>query len=250
MGPFRYYIYLRTDINWLTFRPENYNNGVDKVISIWNKTFTMPHNIFRHKLQLLAQESLQNVSNASIIKNVSDLYNTNCLIIPIDDDDWLSPNLVTTLESIEDIDQFYGIRWESYHPWGDKNYYIYCSTDNYAINPRHAHPLSVHIPLLSHSAASVLFYHYDYELNKIPRLPIKQIQATLSAVNKNIGSTTTLKEHRDDGTLHLLYSQCQKLLNNECKKMAHSWVFPYLSKLQDIYNELGESMHPTYPMMY
>ena len=85
------YIWLRRTTHWEDekiffkqlkddFRPK---------VEAWNSVFKMPYNIFRHRLKQIAQLNLSRVENA--LCTTMDEIPNGSIVVPIDDDDWLSP---------------------------------------------------------------------------------------------------------------------------------------------------------------
>ena len=66
-------------------------------VEAWNQTFDMPYHLFRDKIKMIAQSNLAMVNDSVVttFENVPD----GGLILPIDDDDWLAPNLVSKIQT-------------------------------------------------------------------------------------------------------------------------------------------------------
>ncbi len=92
------YIYIRKTIDWedeqefwAQIRPEFKSR-----VELWNKTFTMPYCQFRYHLKQIAQLNISKIQN-SVCGSWEDIPD-GALVIPVDDDDWFSPELGILLE--------------------------------------------------------------------------------------------------------------------------------------------------------
>src|SRR5262245_32597943 len=60
-------------------------------MEVWNATFDVPYHVFRHRLKRIAQASLARVEGA--VCAPLDAAPLGAVVIPVDDDDWLAPDL-------------------------------------------------------------------------------------------------------------------------------------------------------------
>lgn len=108
-------IVVRTDMKWsgqkelhtqsLKMKPAGHIRYVRSrpVMDFWNRHFSIPFHQFRHEIQAIAQDNLKEVSNAKIYMGVPRLLrdllmlHPRSIVVPIDDDDWLSPRLTSLL---------------------------------------------------------------------------------------------------------------------------------------------------------
>lgn len=73
------------------------------MLNLWDKIFHMPYIKYRNKICNIASKNLNN-TGCLVIKGYEefiDWYNKDdeeCIIVPIDDDDWISPNISTVSE--------------------------------------------------------------------------------------------------------------------------------------------------------
>ncbi len=158
----------------------------------WNATFTMPYHEFRHRLKTIAQLNFTQVEGATC-SNLDDVP-AGHLIVPVDDDDWLAPDLAvrlqrayepgaaaylwsrTVLESTSPVNR---IRHGLGRLLGRAEKHV-CKTNNYAIRSEPAL-----VPLaLNHVHASTFVEAHPGDVKRIP--------ATLSVQNRNLASQTTL----------------------------------------------------------
>jgi hypothetical protein len=65
-------------------------------VEAWNAVFTIPYHVFRHRLKRIAQLNLSRVENA-IVARFEEIP-PGALVVPVDDDDWFSPDLANVLE--------------------------------------------------------------------------------------------------------------------------------------------------------
>lgn len=120
--------YLRNEYN-LTYivQSDNELSYVVECIKIWNFCFKMQWMDFRKRLREIAFKTFsRNDFNDIIMYYDRERFSSlpkGTLVIPIDEDDWLSPNLVRELRNVED--PFETIRWDN-----DKKYSRY-EPDNY-----------------------------------------------------------------------------------------------------------------------
>jgi hypothetical protein len=85
-------------------------DGFAALVDLWNDVFEMPYHRFRVRLKEIAQANLACVEGAV----VSDLEQVppGALIVPVDDDDWFSPELARVLLESRAAG-FQGYRWPS-----------------------------------------------------------------------------------------------------------------------------------------
>ena len=158
-------------------------------VRTWNATFTLPYHLVRHRLKTLAQASLARVDGAICVTR--DAIPPDALVIPVDDDDWLAPDLATRLEERRDPAargylwtrkvleirvplrmRFWYWLWSWKHPT--------CNSNDYAF-PYEPELVPV---LRSHKKAGA---HFDVHHDRIVRLPY-----TLAIQNRNLSSQTAM----------------------------------------------------------
>ena len=64
-------------------------------VQAWDATFDLPYFEFRHRLKQIAQLNLARVENAACAP--LEKIPPGALVVPVDDDDWFSPNLANRL---------------------------------------------------------------------------------------------------------------------------------------------------------
>src|SRR5262245_31141736 len=77
-------------------------------MEMWNATFTIPYHRFRQRIKEIAQRNLAQIDGAEIVP----LEETaaGAIVVPIDDDDWFSPDLATILRQA-DTPEIRGFYW-------------------------------------------------------------------------------------------------------------------------------------------
>ena len=91
------YICIRQTLNWADEAQvrADINDEFRPKMARWNDTFGMPYHVFRHRLKLIAQTSLQSVRHAQV--TAFEQIPAGAIVAPIDDDDWFAPDLADHL---------------------------------------------------------------------------------------------------------------------------------------------------------
>jgi len=165
---------------------------------LWNDTFALPYASFRARLKGIAEENLKRVAGASL-GPWEDLEPGRGLVIPIDDDDWLAPDLAAhvqnALESQVRGRKLAGVYWarevvgpprrrRSLRKWlrrVPKRGRFTCYTNNYAVAPGVP---DLEVILRNHVRASEAFDAHPERFLRIPAL--------LAIQNRNLASQTAL----------------------------------------------------------
>lgn len=162
---------------------------------MWNATFNIPYRRFRVRLKEIAEATLLGVQGARLVTPAT--VPPGSLVVPVDDDDWLAPDLAARLREAWD-GSTQGYSWRSHilearplrHPlrWilglmrpvVPKGSRFTCSSNNYAfVAGSDAEEL-----LRSHVQASRRFDAHPDELRRLP--------LALSLQNRNLSSQTVL----------------------------------------------------------
>jgi hypothetical protein len=161
-------------------------------VELWNATFNLRYPAFRLRLTRIARENLSRIENAKLAR----LEETppGALVVPVDDDDWLSPEIGSRLLAEPDPSP-HGYHWNRYileaprhprrWPWArerraaDTSRYT-CGSNNYAIRnlPELAAAISSHVKASE---------HFDGNPSRV-----KHLDASLSLQSRNLASQTTL----------------------------------------------------------
>jgi len=239
------HIWIRKTINWQdekvflaqledTFRPK---------VQTWNSTFSMPYHLFRNELKKIATHNLLAVADARI--STLEEIPSSAIVVPIDDDDWLAPDIARQLTSSmdEDID---GCHWhrdflelpavglEKYkrfikfdllrrprRPWS-------CSTNSYAFRYRDG----LYSQLVSHVHAS---RYFDRNPERV-----KFVDQHLSLMNRSIASQTSLNWEKPGISRRQLlrnYESCRDTYDR-VRHQFPAWCWPYLDMMSHLMREL------------
>lgn len=212
-------------------------------VDAWNRTFTMPFHEFRHRVREIARASLGAVSGAAC--SPWNEIPEGALVIPIDDDDWLSPEAAEALEAARDPAAF-GYYWiSSYlevpinvrHRLGligrrlfpRRRPYWTCSSNNYAF----LKSAEMGTRLLKHSHASPWFDGAGAAL-------VRRLERRLSVQNRTLASITSLAfRRRSIGRRALIrkYRTYRGLYSRPVPRDI-AWCQPYVAMMADLMNEL------------
>ncbi len=239
------YICLRSTTDWKNEKVflEQLKDDFKPKVEVWNSVFNMPYNIFRHRIKEIAQLNLSRVENA-ICATIDEVPDAS-VVVPVDDDDWLSPALGNVLET-ELEDNKTGYYWERdflelspsfvikagrfvlYTMAGRKRNIWTCSTNNYAVVKNDS---LLHL-LKSHVAASEYF---DSEKDKV-----KLIDGHLSIMNRTLASQTSLGWKKPGISKRELTRKYNSYLGlySGIKLPELSWCEPYVKMMQDLMDEL------------
>lgn len=207
----------------------------------WNATFDMPYHVFRQRLKAIAEQNLARVEGC--VRTELEAVPPGDVIVPIDDDDWLAPDLGVQLRRALD-DRAHGYLWrreviEAPPLWrrareragrliGLPEVDI-CKTNNYAVVNR---PTFGKL-LLNHVRASEHFEAHAADIRRIP--------ATLAIQNRNLASQTALAWGRSSISRAELLAVHQRYLRRyrSLKLDAGlSWARPCVDQMADLTREI------------
>lgn len=212
-------------------------------VETWNNTFDMPYHIFRREIKHIAQLNLSRVENAGLAD--LDEVPQGEIIIPIDDDDWLSPQVANVLtEKIEPEKE--GYYWHKDYinrpPTIPIKIFRFllpkvaakrggqwpCSTNNYAFTNNYNLASSV----FTHDGAKYYFDAYGSKMKKIDQ--------HLSIMNRTIASQTSMNPGKQNTSKRLLlkYYYLYTKMYERIQLPNHEWCNPYLSMMSDVMHEL------------
>lgn len=239
------YICVRKTTDWddrATFLSQLSEDFRPKV-EVWDATFTMPFHRFRSRIKEIAQLNLSEVRGARLaeLDDVPD----GSVVVPIDDDDWLAPELVTVLEN-ELEGNVTGYHWEKdilelpprmvnkaarfvlYTLLRRPRVIWTCSTNSYALVKRDA----MRHPLMSHVAASAYF---DGQPNEV-----KRIGRHLSMMNRSLASQTSMGWRKPGVTRSELTAKFHRYrkLYAEFEHPEMAWTGRYVKMMADLMAEL------------
>jgi hypothetical protein len=212
-------------------------------VDMWNRTFHMPYHMFRARVKHIAQINLRNIENA--ICAPREEIPQEAVVVPVDDDDWFSPELGGVLESSFRENQT-GAVWQRnilelppgpvrklarlvwYGLFGRERRVWTCSTNNYAVVKKDRM-----VPLAyDHVKASE---HFDGRPQSIVK-----IDKALSLMNRTLASQTTMAWKRPGISSHELtrkHARYRRLyVGFNSPDLA--WSLPYVKMMADLMAEL------------
>jgi hypothetical protein len=239
------YIWVRATIDWSDETAFNAQipDGFAEKVELWNRTFSIPYHLFRHRVRQIAQQNHSRIEGVSLA--AWDDIPDGALVVPVDDDDWFSPSLGVALATSRD-DSISGYYWPGKfleipidwrHEMGKALRACipfvgpkwFCNTNNYAmVKTPSAKPL-----LYKHVLASTWF-----KANRSARA--KRIDQCMSIMNRTIASQTSLAYKRPPFTqrrIQLSYSRYRKLYRRPLKSEL-KWAEPYQAMMSDLMDDL------------
>ena len=209
----------------------------------WNAAFDVPYHLFRHRVCEIARLNRSRVEGAEC-SSTSEV-GPGQIIVPIDDDDWLAPDLANRLRraheppvgcylwSSEVIELPRGIRGalrRIARLLGRPDRHL-CKTNNYAVaSEPHLVPLA-----MSHLVAS------DYCVARLS--DVRRVPGTLAVQNRTLASQTALAWGRPSigrEELIALLRRYQKLYRSWTLRPELAWASPYVGMMA----ELMQDIHP------
>jgi hypothetical protein len=211
-------------------------------LEAWNATFDMPYHVFRARLRQIALLNVSLVEGAtcSAISEVG----SGDVIVPIDDDDWLAPDLVGRLRSeYEPTVRCYLWTREVIEPISSLRYRLerlarrlgrrdplLCRTNNYAVV---SEPELIQAAL-SHGHASRYFAAR-------PPSEIRRMTGTLAIQNRTLASQTTLAWRRPSigrEELANLLHRYKRLYASWKLAPELSWARPYVDMMAELMQDI------------
>jgi len=169
----------------------------------WNKKYQNSWQKFRYRLKEKATE----ICPVQVISKYSDVHklNNNDIVIPMDDDDWLHPEIsdfinsemgdsIDVLQWQQICNSYINIRSLSY--WGQDSFQrsmIYCTSDH-CIKAGFLKKLSQH-------ELHLLLQNHKYLLRKLYEAKRLYVPEPMSCYNQHIGSYTCLIRCKDVSNL-------------------------------------------------
>ena len=211
-------------------------------VDVWNATFTIPYHGFRERIKRIAQLNLSRVANArqASLDDVPD----GAVVVPVDDDDWLAPDLGTVIEAegagaalclwdrtfleLPPTAFVCAGRFVLYTLPGRPRRTWTCSTNNYAAVKDEAR-----LPLIrNHMLAS---RYVDTGGPRVKRLP-----GRLSVMNRTLASQTSLgwKRPRVRRAELVRGFHRYRRLYPRWDPEGVEWCRPYLRMMEDLMHEL------------
>jgi hypothetical protein len=239
------HIWVRETLDWAgeeavrpKFRPR---------VELWNATFNMSFHAFRHRVREIA--TLNHSKVAGAICAGWDEIPDGALVLPVDDDDWFSPDVARMLASEFDphaVGYYWTSSWVEVPltfghriylikrrllPWTRPKYVF--TTNNYAMfKSEGAKPL-----LHTHTDASQWF---ERRLERPDHGPVKKIDRRLSLANRTLGSQTSLRFSKPSMSRTQLVRRFRRYrrLYDRPIHSELSWSRPYLEMMSVLMGEL------------
>ena len=214
-------IFVRSNIDWLNF-DYKVKFGAERQVGFWNDVFKMPYHIFRHRLQQLAERNLNDLG-LPVVKDIKQAL-THTVVIPVDDDDWFSPDLNAVVRREFDLTMPV-LTWKCHFLTEDgasiDNRFL-CCTNSYAVNTKAGTP-------------EVIPCIYDHTFaDKTFRPKYKCVDWKLGATNRTLASAVIL---RDIKSADELVQRLAKYRQNT--QLPGEWFDGYLQEVINLYNELA-----------
>jgi hypothetical protein len=207
----------------------------------WNATFDMPYPVFRQRLKTIAQLNLARIEGVthSELRAVPPGHT----IVPVDDDDWLAPDLGIQLgRALDPNARGYLWRREVIEPLSllrrglsyvarrlGRPELLTCKTNNYAV----VNEPGVADLVLNHTKASAYFDAHPSDVRRIP--------ATLAVQNRNLASQTALAWGRPSisrDELLAVFRRYRDLYSSPRLAAALTWTRPYIDLMADLMHEI------------
>ena len=165
-------------------------------VALWNECFNLRYAAFRVRLAQIAQRNWSQIENAKLTPREE--IAPGALLVPVDDDDWFSPELAQQLLPHADA-RLEGLHWNRYilelprrgrrFAWGrarraaDTSRHT-CGSNNYSIRNLPAFDRAI----TNHVWASEYFDAHPSR--------VKRLEASLSVQNRNFASRSGLGGHK------------------------------------------------------
>lgn len=241
-------ICVRRTIDWedLAVVEANLIPSLRPKYEMWNRTFRMPYHLFRHRVKRIAALNLSRMKEAAI--RPFEEVEPGSMLVPVDDDDWFSPDLAAHLKAAYDP-AMRGYVWNRHtlkpHPVTNPFRWAWrkmrglepepdpirftCSTNNYAYRVGDGWGENI----LGHCKASRRF-------DSDPRL-IKRLRHKLSIQNKNLSSQTALAWNKpaiSRARLMRRFRRYKKLYAAVRLSDELAWAEPYVRMMAELMEEL------------
>ena len=215
--------------------------GFRPKLDAWNATFDMPYHLFRQRLRDIARLNLSRVEGA-MCAAVEDVA-PGQVIVPIDDDDWLAPDLASHLiEAYEPSVR--GYLWSSHvielprripgslrrlaRFLGRRDRHL-CKTNNYAV----VSEPTLRPFVFSHVKASHYFTANPSDVKRVP--------GVLAIQNRTLASQTVLGWDRPSisrDELVALLRRYRGLYSSWRLRAEAAWARPYVDMMAGLMEEI------------
>jgi len=225
-------------------RPENF---IADSVDLWNATFRMPFFETRQAIKDIARDNLSGVVNAHLaggVEKVRFRFRPREIYIFVDDDDWIDPGIVNSLNELE---------WKySCVVWGSvvigsaiQNFVTFrevrefCYTNNYAVTSRYfRNPF--------HKVADV--YQHFRATKRLKSMKFLLLPRYLGATNKHPASTLSLERAFGEGMTRKVLVEAVRRYNRRGREMdglqleGTPWVRGPLERMRTLFEQVEESV--------
>ena len=237
------HIWVRRNLDWTEEEAVLAQLDDASKVPVWNATFNMSYQRFRHRVAQIARLNHSRVEGA-VVSEWEEIPD-GALVLPVDDDDWFMPDAARALEAEVDPEKL-GYHWpgrwiELPMSLGHRLYLLrhrlfprtppkwLCSTNNYAMvkSPEAKEPLAGHV-------TASRWFEGPGEAS------VKRIERPLSVANRTLASQTTLghlKEGIDRRKLLRKYRQHRRLYDRPVPPDL-DWCRPYVAMMAGVMGEL------------
>jgi hypothetical protein len=241
------YAWVRRTVEWSdteAFRAQ-LSARFEPQVSLWDRTFDMPYNVFRDRVREIARRNLADADGVRVAD--WDEIPDGAPVIPLDDDDWIAPFAGPALED-EAAAGGFAWRWPARFvevpmgpghrlylarrrlmPWSAEAWY--CSTNNYAMRKGAAEQ----DVLGKHYVASPRFLEWRR------RGWLGIVERPLTAMNRTLASQTSLRFDKpliSQRNLRAKYRRHLRLYRRPVRGDL-GWAQPYVEMMGELMSELG-----------
>jgi hypothetical protein len=232
-------IIVRTKTDWLnyTIKDLKYKRSLIPYVKKWNSSgLNMSYFQFRHELKNIAVRSWISCSDVIVHNHEYNLkLSDEDIIIPVDDDDWFSPEI-----SKLKIDNYDFIQWKEsrlsahqcmyFHPVHRTHYR--CGTNNFAFNQKVYKLLKGKV--FSHSSASRFSRDKNLEELGLKKLSLKDsLSTTLKHIASAFYTMSKVKQSPRD-----IKDVIVENINNFDNIEVFDWAKPYFEDVKTLYKKL------------
>jgi hypothetical protein len=242
-GPPPVHICVRATLDWhneALVRERIYPRFRQK-FDVWNDTLTMPYHEFRARLKAIAAGSLARVADASV--SPLDSVPPGHIVVPVDDDDWFAPDLVSWLRAAPADGEIWLWTRLALHPEGrsarlrqqlarmlGRRERHVCKTNNYAVlnAPARLQLAGNHVQASGYVAAH-------------PAV-VRRIGRTLAIQNRSLASQTTLawgSPAISPAALVALLARYRRFYDEWVPPPTLEWASPYVRLMAQLMADIG-----------